>query len=35
MSMGERADLLGGSLRIESVPGEGTIVSASIPVDSD
>lgn len=34
MSMEERVDLLGGSLRIESTPGDGTSVSASVPVDS-
>lgn len=35
MSMGERADLLGGTLRIESTLGRGTTVSACIPLDSN
>lgn len=34
MSMGERVDLLGGELRIISVPGKGTTVSACIPLSS-
>ena len=32
MSMEERVDLLGGELRIVSMPGEGTTVSARIPL---
>ena len=31
-SMGERTEALGGSLSIENSPGEGTIVSSSIPI---
>jgi NarL family two-component system sensor histidine kinase LiaS len=31
-SMGERSEALGGSLSIESSPGEGTSVSSSIPI---
>ena len=34
MSMGERVDLLGGELRIISTPGQGTTVSACIPLGS-
>jgi nitrate/nitrite-specific signal transduction histidine kinase len=30
--MRERAELLGGTLQIESTPGQGTAVSARIPV---
>jgi NarL family two-component system sensor histidine kinase LiaS len=32
-SMQERAEALGGDLTVESVPGEGTSVSCSVPVD--
>lgn len=31
--MAERASLLGGSCSIESVPGEGTRVETSFPLD--
>mgnify|MGYP000951493744 CR=1 FL=1 len=34
MSMGERVDLLGGDLKIVSMPGKGTTVSACIPLAS-
>jgi two-component system, NarL family, sensor histidine kinase DevS len=32
VSMRERAELLGGSLRVESAPGRGTTVAAEVPV---
>jgi signal transduction histidine kinase len=32
LGMRERAELLGGTLSIESAPGEGTTVSAELPV---
>ena len=32
LGMRERAALLGGTLHVESTPGEGTTVSVSIPV---
>jgi signal transduction histidine kinase len=32
VGMRERAELLGGELRIESTPGEGAIVTAAFPV---
>ena len=31
-SMGARTDRTGGSLRITTAPGEGTVVSMSVPV---
>jgi signal transduction histidine kinase len=35
LSMQERAELLGGRLTIESKPGEGTLVRATLPIRSD
>ena len=32
ISMRERARLLGGELRVESSPGKGTLVEATLPV---
>ena len=32
ISMRERARLLGGELRVESGPGQGTLVEATLPV---
>jgi PAS domain S-box-containing protein len=33
--MGERAEQLGGSLRVESAPGEGTCVEVVVPIDGE
>ena len=33
--MRERAEQLGGSLRVDSAPGEGTCVEVVVPVDSE
>jgi signal transduction histidine kinase len=32
-SMRERAEMLGGSLRVDSSPGDGTTVEVSVPLD--
>jgi signal transduction histidine kinase len=32
--MRERASLLGGTVRVESAPGQGTTVEARLPVDA-
>jgi signal transduction histidine kinase len=34
VGMEERAQLLGGSLQIHSIPGEGVTVRADIPLDA-
>jgi signal transduction histidine kinase len=31
--MRERAEMLGGSLRVDSGPGDGTTVEVSVPLD--
>ena len=33
LGMNERAKLLGGTLRIDSVPGEGTTIELSLPLE--